>query len=231
MKKKILSLIMAVCLVTTCMLSMGISASATSVPSLVMVDPTCRVGDTVDIHIYTNQIDSFACLVFAPQYDHSVFEIVNITTDIEVGTFLYNEDTENPKFIWYNTENYTPEKLGQILFTMTLRVLDDAPIGKHTVSLNYESENICDENGELVEMGVGKSSVTIFLSIRGDADGDLSVSGADVVMLARYLVDMETEIDQGADVNGDGSIDGRDLVKLSRYLIDLEEIDNPYNQP
>lgn len=76
-----------------------------------------------------------------------------------------------------------------------------------------------------------QGSVTTFLSIRGDFDGDLLITGADVVMLARCLVDLETEINQGADVNGDGSIDGRDLVKLSRYLIDLEEIDNPYNQP
>ena len=76
-----------------------------------------------------------------------------------------------------------------------------------------------------------QGSVTTFLSIRGDSDGDLLITGSDVVMLARYLVDLETEINQGADVNGDGSIDGRDLVKLSRYLIDLEEIDNPYNQP
>lgn len=229
MKKKILSLIMAVCLVTTCMLSMGISASAAT-PTLIVMERECKVGDMVELEVYANEPQSYACMVFSPSFDHSIFEIVGVNCNIESGTFLYNEDTENPKFIWYNTENYTTS-ISEILFTISLRVREDAPIGKHAVTVDYEAKNICDENGELVEVEVRQGSVTTFLSIRGDSDGDLLITGSDVVMLARYLVDLETEINQGADVNGDGSIDGRDLVKLSRYLIDLEEIDNPYNQP
>lgn len=230
MKKKILSLIMAVCLVTTCMLSMGISALASTIPTLIVMERECKVGDVVDLEVYANESQSYACMVFSPSFDHSIFEIVGVNCNIESGTFLYNEDTENPKFIWYNTENYTTS-ISEILFTISLRVREDAPVGKHAVTVDYEANNICDENGELVEVGVRQGSVTTFLSIRGDSDGDLLITGSDVVMLARYLVDLETEINQGADVNGDGSIDGRDLVKLSRYLIDLEEIDNPYNQP
>ena len=230
MKKKILSLFMAVCLLTTCMLSMGISASASTIPTLVVMERECKVGDIVELEVYANEPQSYACLVFSPSFDHSIFEIVGVNCLIESGTFLYNEDTENPKFIWYNTENYTTS-ISEVLFTISLRVLEDAPIGEHDVEVDYEAKNICDENGELVEVEVRQGSVTVFLSIRGDADGDLLITGSDVVMLARYLVDLETEINEGADVNGDGSIDGRDLVKLSRYLIDLEEIDNPYNQP
>ncbi len=228
MKQKILSLIMAVCLVTTCMLSMGISASAATIPTLIVMERECKVGDVVDLEVYANESQSYACLVFSPVFDHSIFEIVGVNCNIESGTFLYNEDTENPKFIWYNTENYTTS-ISEILFTISLRVLEDAPIGEYAVTVDYEANNICDENGELVEVGVRQGSVTTFLSICGDSDGDLLITGTDVVMLARYLVDLETEINQGADVNDDGSIDGRDLVKLSRYLIDLEEIENKYN--
>ena len=68
--------------------------------------------------------------------------------------------------------------------------------------------------------------VTIFRYLVADVDNDLSVSSADVVMLARYLVYMETEINtNGADVNKDGEIDSRDLVKLARYMVGLEAID------
>lgn len=65
----------------------------------------------------------------------------------------------------------------------------------------------------------------IFHYLKGDTDNDLSISGADVVYLARYLVDLETEISEiGADVNEDGSIDGRDLIKLSRHIVGMEII-------
>ena len=201
-----------------------------AIPTLILMEKNCKVGDTVELELYANEPQSYACLVFSPQFDHTMFEIIGVTCNIDSGTFLYNEDSENPKFIWYNTENYTT-KISEILFTVSLRVLDNATVGKHPVTVDYEAKNICDENGELVEVEVRQGAVVTFLTIRGDADGDLSITGSDVVMLARYLVDMETEVNQGADINGDGSIDGRDLVKLSRYLIDLEEIDNPYNQP
>lgn len=228
MKKKLLSLIMAICLITTCMLSMGLSASAAGIPTIIVMERECKVGDVVELEVYANESQSYACLVFSPVFDHTKFEIIGVNCNIESGTFLYNEDTENPKFIWYNTENYTTN-ISEILFTISLRVLDDTPIGKYPVTVDYEAKNICDENGELVEVEVRQGSVTTFLTICGDADGDLLITGSDVVMLARYLVDLETEINQGADVNDDGSIDGRDLVKLSRYLIDLEEIENKYN--
>ena len=231
MKKKILSLIMAVCLVTTCMLSMGISASATNgyVPICLSYE-TCKTGNSFEITVYANEIDNYACLVFSPQFDHTALELKSVECNIEDGTFLYNENPDDPKFIWYSPVNHTTN-FSEELFVMTFEVLDTAEVGTYEITLDYDANNICDENGELVEMEVGQGSVSVFLYICGDVDSDLSITGSDVVKLSRYLIGLETEIGQGADVNRDNSIDGRDLVKLARYMVELDIIENPYNQP
>ena len=168
--------------------------------------------------------------MFSPQFDHTVLELKSVECNIEEGTFLYNENPDDPKFIWYSPVNYTTN-YSEDLFTMTFEVLETATVGTHEITFDYEASNICDENGELVEMGVGQGSVTTFLYVCGDVDSDLSITGADVVMLSRYLIGLETEIGEGADVNKDGKIDGRDLVKLSRHIVDIELIENIYNQP
>lgn len=232
MKKRILSLIMAVCLVTTCMLSMGISASALAEgdTAIYLSYETCKIGDTAEIKVYSNMVEDYACLVFSPQFDHSVLELQSVECNIEDGTFLYNENATEPKFIWYSPVNYTTTS-GEELFVLTFKVLETATVNTHEITLDFDASNICDENGELVEMEVGQGSVTTFLYICGDVDSDLSITGADVVMLSRYLIGLETEIGEGADVNKDGKIDGRDLVKLSRHIVDIELIENIYNQP
>lgn len=73
---------------------------------------------------------------------------------------------------------------------------------------------------------VEAGAITVFQYLVADVNNDLLIDSADVVMLARYLVGLETEINtRGADVNEDGAIDGRDLVKLARYMVGLEMID------
>ena len=92
--------------------------------------------------------------------------------------------------------------------------------------MEFNENDICNENGSRIPLTVEAGEVTIFRYLIADVDNDLSVSSADVVKLARYLVYLETEINTyGADVNKDGEIDGRDLVKLSRYMVGLEAID------
>ena len=61
----------------------------------------------------------------------------------------------------------------------------------------------------------------------GDINGDNEIDITDLVILGRYLVDLE-EIDESlvglADINRDSEVDITDLVILGRYLVGLEEI-------
>ena len=58
--------------------------------------------------------------------------------------------------------------------------------------------------------------------ITGDLNGDGTVSSADAVLLARYLVDLTDLTEQqllAADVNHDGSVSSADAVLLARFLV------------
>ena len=61
--------------------------------------------------------------------------------------------------------------------------------------------------------------------IVGDLNGDYTVSNADLVMLARYLVHM-TELDENqlakADYDGNGEVNNGDLVLLAREIVNYE---------
>ena len=106
---------------------------------------------------------------------------------------------------------------------LSFKIKETATEGNYPITLNFEENDICDENGEKVSLKVEGKTVYIFRYYKGDTDNDLCVSGSDIVYLARYLVDLETEIEEtNADVNGDGSVDGRDLVKLARYIAGVE---------
>lgn len=60
--------------------------------------------------------------------------------------------------------------------------------------------------------------------IMGDVNNDGEVSNADAVIVARYLVDLITEIDiEVADISGDGIITNADLVSIAKMLVGVEE--------
>lgn len=226
MKKRILSLLMAVCLMTTLVSVCSVSASAEEATNYVYIrGGKAKPGETVEVTVETVISDGVACLTFSPNYDHTALELVSVNNNISVGSFLYNEDSTNPKFIWYNTEN-SDAFSGSAAFTLVFTVKSSAREGTYSVDLEYNENDICDENGSRIPLTVEAGEITIFRYLIADVDNDLSISSADVVKLARYLVYLETEINTyGADVNKDGEIDGRDLVKLSRYMVGLEAID------
>lgn len=226
MKKKIISLFMALCMLTTIMTVCSVNAFAEEYTnSFFSQTVRARAGETVQVTFSASTQDSFACLIFTPEYDYTALELTGVECSIAGGSFLYNNNSTNPKFIWYNTENITLQQ-GVPIFTLSFTVKDGAREGKYPVTLNFNENDICNENGSRLPLQVEAGEIAIFRYLLADVNNDMSVDSADVVMLARYLVYLETEINTyGADVNQDTNIDGRDLIKLARYMVNLEQID------
>ena len=66
--------------------------------------------------------------------------------------------------------------------------------------------------------------------IFGDANGDKTVNGKDVLLLRKYLTyfDDKTGLSSvtvypGADANNDGEINGRDLLLLRKYMANYDD--------
>ncbi len=86
----------------------------------------------------------------------------------------------------------------------------------YTASVVYEGETYTDTVAGKI--------------VYGDATGDGTVNGRDVIRLRKYLasVDPSTgvpaeDIYPGADCNGDGVVDGRDLIRLRKYLANYDD--------
>ncbi len=225
MKKRILSLLMAVCLMTTLVSVCSVSASAAEGDVYVYAyNARAKAGETVEIPFYINSDAEFACLTFTPDFDFTALELVNVECGMPVGSFIYNENPTNPKFIWYHPQNVAVGS--EPAFTLTFVVKEGAREGKYPVTLLYNENDICDENGSRIPLQVEAGEITIFRYLLADVNNDLSVDSADVVKLARYLVYLETEINTyGADVNKDSNVDGRDLIKLARHMAGAEMIE------
>ena len=64
----------------------------------------------------------------------------------------------------------------------------------------------------------------------GDANGDGTVNGKDLLMLRRYMANYDDEtktstirVGVGADANGDGEVNGKDLLMLRRYMANYDD--------
>lgn len=230
MKNKIVSLLTVFCMVASVMTLFSVSALAEEPTNIFFTQNVkAQAGDTVVFEFCASTTDQFACLTFTPEFDYTVLQLQSVNCSITNGNFLYNENPLNPKFIWYNTQN-VELPLGEPIFTLAFKVKDNAREGKYSVTLAFDENDICNEDGSRIPLQVEAGELTIFRYLLGDVNNDKSVNSSDVVMLSRYLVNLETEINTyGADVNKDTNIDGRDLIKLARHMVNLEQIDGIIN--
>lgn len=173
--KKFLSMVLTVCMIFSVCGVISVSA-ATEDPTYIYVSSEKgRVGSTVDVTIRVAfpNLEGLACLVFSPNYDKSVMTLETVNSNLPCGTFLYNEDSQNPKFIWYNTENYSPDS-SAAAFTMTFRINEEAEDGYYPITLDYNANDICTATGDLVVLQVEAGQMYIFHYLKGDTDNDLS---------------------------------------------------------
>ncbi|MBQ2392109.1 MAG: hypothetical protein II306_10150, partial [Clostridia bacterium] len=62
-------------------------------------------------------------------------------------------------------------------------------------------------------------------AVLGDCNDDGKINGKDVLLMRKYIVGLENEINEdAADVNSDGKINGKDVLKLRKAIIGLEAL-------
>ena len=151
-----------------------------------------------------------------------------IETELPIIGFDSEFDFEfNPEistFVVY-TDGSFPS--GTVIGTVTLDT-SAAKVGEYPVELTVIDAT--DSDPKKIEITGVSGTVIIAGILKGDLNRDGEVNNADLVMLARYLVELETfdaeQLEIG-DYDNNGTIDNRDLVLLARYLVGLDELDDP----
>ena len=112
------------------------------------------------------------------------------------------------------------------LFTLTLKVSSDAVPGTHQITVSYSSANMLGE--DYVETSAKVEGSVTGSAMRGDVNGDGSLTLADVIRIARHIIGLDIITDirtlLAADVNGDGVVTTADVVKLARFIAGLETL-------
>jgi hypothetical protein len=99
--------------------------------------------------------------------------------------------------------------------------------------LNYSGELTFnpfsqDVTSSAVEIDPGELTWIPYSHDTGDINGDGEIDNADLIILARWIVNMYeewynveyTQVTAYADLNGDGTVDNSDLITMARMLVE-----------
>lgn len=104
-----------------------------------------------------------------------------------------------------------------LVFTLEFTLTADAE--DTAIQLTYDPQNdFSDEKGELVFVNTESGEIPVLEFVRGDADGDGSITGSDLAAMKLYLVGAVNTIAEGADIDRNGKVDAGDLAALKLHL-------------
>jgi hypothetical protein len=198
-------------------------------------------GDTVDVEVYVTDNIGFAAAKV--KLVGTGFTIVDIKpTDWTEGD-TWSANVEEGIFNWYSSENTT--KTGSYA-VYTIKLDDNLKQG------DYDMEIVADDTAGLEVLwdhgyeneesrittfrgGVYTAAQYCYASLTvdggtermiGDFNGNGEVNNADLVLLARWMVGLETAgrktdylVKRLGDFNNDNAIDNGDLVTMARALV------------
>ena len=145
------------------------------------------------------------------------------TEGLEVDVNTYEEtDIENASFIITNNVNTLNQLVSNIETNGEIKVY----VGGELVTNNSAKL----PTGAIIEIKKGNETKTFQLVVVGDINGDAEIDNKDLLMLARYAVDFEEEVNfvkgpylLATNVEKDNTKgDDKDILKLARILVGLE---------
>ena len=132
-----------------------------------------------------------------------------------VRTDALEVNPANNKVIW------TGKADDGVLFYIVAQVADPTPDGTYPINAEILAATGDDTLATAATYSAG-SLIIVNPHPKGDVNLDGSVTNADLIMIARYLVDLvqfnEEQLDK-ADYNDDGFINNTDLVQIARALV------------
>jgi hypothetical protein len=125
--------------------------------------------------------------------------------------------------VWDSIANYTEDG---VIATLIFEVAEGTPVGEYDIQLRFMSAS--DEDFNSLTMTTIDTVIVVESAVLGDANGDGTVDTVDLVMIRRYLANMDPQtmqsninLKKGADANCDGVVDTIDLAFVRQYLASM----------
>lgn len=205
---------------TCCGAAQSGQVTAQATAQLSVESKTATAGSTVTVPVRLQNNPGVTGFMLQIDYDSSKLELLRATSGTSFSGMEIN--ASNPvRVLWTSSSQKNVTGTGTVL-ELTFRVKNGVSGQAQIKVTPGDAENASGN----VSMNTVSGTVTVATStggsLRGDVNGDGTISLRDVTSLRKYLVDLETDINTAnADVNGDGTISLRDVTALQKYLIGL----------
>ena len=187
-------------------------------PEIVLESKSIMTGEKFTIAVEINNNPGFSYLemtpIIAPEFTLVKAENGELLSDFTIGK----------QYVWVADEDVTEDG---VLLMFTFVAEDNVQPGNYQITFNVRTCGNYEE--EVVMFSIVAANVEVTNCVHGDATGDGTVDGFDVIRLKKYLAnyDYDTEsstVDAtiGADANGDGKVDGFDVIRLKKYLANYD---------
>lgn len=219
MKKRIISLLLAVVLVLTCA-PMSVFAAGASDATIKVDTVTAAVGATVDVNVKITGNPGVAGATFKLSYSSDLTLINAVSGSAFSGLDFTKPGTfTNPCNFTWDSENYEATADGTVL-TLTFKVSDTAEKNKKlNVDLSYRSGDIFNNEKDLV-LDITNGKVVVLDYIPGDLYEDGVHNAKDTRLIRQHIAGgYDININENAaDVNADGVVNSKDTRRLRRYI-------------
>ncbi|MBQ7565703.1 MAG: hypothetical protein IJT18_01165 [Oscillospiraceae bacterium] len=218
MKKRIISLLLCLCLAVGLLAGMTAAES----PATVTVQSVRgRAGTSVTVPITISDNPGIACARFAVRYDSSALTLEAISTGDTFTSLTFTQPgdlTADPiNLLWDGLHNDTTN--GTIA-ELTFAIANDALEGDYPITVTYDADDVINETPQNVPVTVVNGAVTVWNVLIGDVNGDEKINTKDLLFMRQYFAggyDV-TPVLGAADLDGDGQIATKDLLMLRQYL-------------
>lgn len=227
MKKKLISLFMAITMIIT-VLPLGVltfGAAETTTAAVISVYSTYAMKDSdVEVSLIIKNNPGILGMTLKLEYDEDKAELTAVKKGdaLDYMTFTTPQDLRSGCQLPWDAENVSEEdvKDGEIAI-LTFHVKDTAENGDFVnIRLSYNRGAIIDNDMNAIVVGIDNGTIQIIDYIPGDLNGDGIVNTTDVVFLRRFVAGgyNVTINEAAADVNDDGLINTTDAVYIRRYI-------------
>ena len=231
--KKVLSILLALVMLTSSMSNILVFAADTSVSSKITVEDTYAFpGGTVDVEVALSNNPGIYNLLMSFEYDSSAMNLIavsNGTAMSDVSSFTPPKNMASGcSASWYYIDEPETYKDGSLV-VLTFEVLETAEAGE-SYSVSVTNVTAEDVDGTEYDISVENGKVSIIDYIPGDVNGDSRHTiRKDVSEFNQYIVDgckydplgYAVQINENAgDVNDDNKINIRDVIQINKYIVD-----------
>ncbi len=237
MKKRVISLLLAVVLIISMLPGTIVSATTTeSTAVLTVEEPWSNPGGTVDVNLVITENPGVLGATLVVSWDESL----TLVADASGAAFSHMTYTSPSRytasgtnFVWFGNE--VGEPVDGTVLTLTFEVPETAENNEILpIRVSYTPGDVVDDDDNDVIFSITDGHVRVITYQPGDVNGDARVNSRDLVRLSQYISDGNKTDPEGynaevvadaCDVNGDGRVNARDLIRLSQYVSDGSQTD------